>query len=98
MSRHKTEDVRLSETMIDFPVSQGGSHERELTEKLVPVTLSIYLFHLFLQVPDSRLPAVLSNEQTEGIRGDGGLLLRQTTQRAQLRHQVTLNTHTKERN
>lgn len=27
-----------------------------------------YLFNLFLQVPDSRFPAVLPDEQTEGIR------------------------------
>lgn len=29
---------------------------------------AFYLLNLFLQVPDSRFPAVLPDEQTEGVR------------------------------
>lgn len=51
----------------------------------------LYLFHLFLQVSDSGLAAVLFDQEAEGIRGDGGLLLSQTTQGPELRDQVALH-------
>lgn len=51
-----------------------------------------YLLHLLLQVSDPGLPAVLPDEQAEGLGRDGSLLLSQAAERTQLRHQVPLET------
>lgn len=53
----------------------------------------LYLLHLLLEVPDPRLPAVLTDEQVQGVGRDLGTFFGQTADGAKLRDQIALETH-----
>lgn len=66
-----TKNQQLHTHIIFIPLLPAKKSLASVTSRMLfsECTFTIfYLFNLFLQVPDSRLPTVLLDEQTESIR------------------------------